>query len=379
MIPRVANLTDDGHSAIDLRHTPHVVVVTYAGATVDPRRIRNAVGVLLFELLTGRSPWGEPEVTDLTRIKAAGVELDLAAIAPEIPRGWADLIRECMRTDPLLRPPDARALVVHLTTLRGETDQPAIRRMSALATAQGPKWIEVLPFTADDPNGSGAWVKADVKDALAQIRGLRVAEAGAGASTRLLQPITKVRGSVRPVDDGVVVEIHVVDEAGESCGEFHAVVDHNLDPRLRGLVLTRWTLGRAEPAGLQALDDLLAATPRDVPVAMLAECRDIVALQRAAPDAREQVFRRLEVAHAGHTLARTAGAFAQVLCELACVFAEPARARQWLAVADQHALVDRQWLEHNPNLVALRGDLTYPAIHARVLARTDAVAEAIWG
>lgn len=49
--------------------------------------------------------------------------------------------------------------------------------------------------------------------------------------------------------------------------------------------------------------------------------------------------------------------FAQVLCELACVVDDGARARRWLAVADQHALIDHDWLEFHPLLAPLREGL----------------------
>jgi len=65
--------------------------------------------------------------------------------------------------------------------------------------------------------------------------------------------------------------------------------------------------------------------------------------------------------------------FAQVLCELACVIDDGARARRWLAVADQHALIDHDWLEFHPLLAPLRGDSSFAALRARVLARTDAI------
>ena len=566
-----------------------------------------AIGVVLFELLTGKNPWGDSDITTMTTIKTRGDEPDLAVLAPAMPGPWQGLIRECMRTDPLQRPPDARALVVQLSALRGTSDtQPPHRRASALATAQGPKWIEVLPFTADDPNGSGGWVTGDVKDALAQIRGLRVAEAGPGpgpASTApqtLTRPLTQVRGSVHAVDDGFVVEIQVVDEAGVPSGdfeihlsqeslpslgseaaakisevvdpaptaapseaqapapqspvvpiadprdalppalsalyiqareallalrpdvalrlyetalaaapdhrllqigrmkaqvmamgmtreptadelaelrqlvdttvaahgdlgeahlaravvrsamsdpvgcarslraalhrapslvmarammadllmeigrlpdaerhldiacaldqrsvhvwsslaalrarqgrfpEFHAVVDKYLDPRLRGIVLVRWTLGRAEPGGLALLDELLAASANILPTPMVAQCRDLIAVQLGRGD-REAVLARLEAAQATYTRARTACIFAQVLCELACTVHDLPRARRWLAAADHHALIDRDWLDHHPIIAPLRDDPAHAEIRVRVLARADAVADAIWG
>ena len=578
-----------------------------------------AIGVVLFELLTGRSPWGDSDVTTLTAVKRHGLEPDLPALAPDLPGPWLALIRDCMRTDPLERPPDARTLVVQLSALRGQPTVTPTTRRPSLATPHGPKWIEVLPFTADDPNGSGGWVTGDVKDALAQVRGLRVAEAGAASveptpasSPVTLTRLTQVRGSVRNDDDGgFVVEIQVVDEAGVPSGDFeihlsqedlpnagselaarisevvdpgssqaaarisevvdadgepddsgsipvsippsvadardalapalasvyvqarealHALhpttalrlyeqaladapdhrllqigrikalimtmfmareptaqeiadvsalvetavtihhdlgeahlamaivrgaindpvacarslraalhrapslvmartmmadllmeigrlpdaerhleiaaalgrtsvqvwaslavlrarqgrfpeffelVETHLDPRLRSLILTRWTIGRAEPAALARLDELLAG-PTDLPPAMREQCRDIVALQLGRGD-REQTLRRLEAAHASHARSRSACVVAQVLCELACSVGDLPRARHWLGVADRQTLVDYNWIEHHPILAPLREQFSHLEIRSHVLARADAVAEAIWG
>jgi hypothetical protein len=76
---------------------------------------------------------------------------------------------------------------------------------------------------------------------------------------------------------------------------------------------------------------------------------------------------------------RSACVYAQVLCELACVLGDLTRARRWLAVADRHALIDRQWIEQSPTIAPLHGSPAHVEVRARVMARADAVGEAIWG
>ena len=50
-----------------------------------------------------------------------------------------------------------------------------------------------------------------------------------------------------------------------------------------------------------------------------------------------------------------------------------------LALAVQHGLFDRHWLERCPLLVGLRADPRYPPLHAKVAGRAHAVLDALYG
>lgn len=78
-----------------------------------------SLGVVLFEALTGRSPWLTCDVGTLLDLKAHGHEPALGAIAPELPRVWLDLLSDCMRAELRHRPRDVRALLLRLAALRG--------------------------------------------------------------------------------------------------------------------------------------------------------------------------------------------------------------------------------------------------------------------
>jgi serine/threonine-protein kinase len=76
-----------------------------------------ATGVVLFEALTGRTPWvGEDEAL----LKARSLSLpDLRSIAPGLSEPWARLIAGCLRVDPAGRPADGRALLAGLREVAG--------------------------------------------------------------------------------------------------------------------------------------------------------------------------------------------------------------------------------------------------------------------
>lgn len=174
-----------------------------------------AVGVMLHEMVTGTSPWDDPDATSIAAVRARALEPDLRRFASSLPAPWLELIRSCLHVDPARRPPNARVLTVALSTMNGAPESPPPPpRPPAPAEVQGPKWIEVLPFTIDDPNGSGGWVVGDIKDALAQMRGVRVA--GPAPPETRPSSIAQVRGAVRQSEHGVVVHIDVLHECGAS-------------------------------------------------------------------------------------------------------------------------------------------------------------------
>jgi serine/threonine-protein kinase len=78
-----------------------------------------AVALVLFEALTGLSPWPTHEAPALLELKASGYEPALARIAPTLRREWLELLTACLRAEPGDRPRDVRALLLRLAALRG--------------------------------------------------------------------------------------------------------------------------------------------------------------------------------------------------------------------------------------------------------------------
>lgn len=81
------------------------------GGAITARSDVFAVGVVLFEALTGRLPWGDDEEALAAR-SAGGAALQWPASG--VPEAWRGLIADCLREDPARRPADVRSLLVRL-------------------------------------------------------------------------------------------------------------------------------------------------------------------------------------------------------------------------------------------------------------------------
>ena len=88
-----------------------------------------AVGVVLFEALTGKLPWAIDDMLLFLEEKCSGSAPDLRKIAPGLSPPWLQLITNCMHVDPLMRPESARALLDRLAAMPGpdSASVPALR------------------------------------------------------------------------------------------------------------------------------------------------------------------------------------------------------------------------------------------------------------
>jgi serine/threonine protein kinase len=93
------------------------------GRPLDGRSDLYALGLVAFEMLTGRSPWSGAGLSTLLARRKAEDLPPSARLRPGLPPGLARGIDRCLRTDPEERWPDARALLEALQDPRPLTPE----------------------------------------------------------------------------------------------------------------------------------------------------------------------------------------------------------------------------------------------------------------
>ncbi|HEY8504107.1 MAG TPA: serine/threonine-protein kinase, partial [Gemmataceae bacterium] len=111
------------------------------GEEMDSRGDIYSVGVIMYELLTGRLPFPGPEGMDMMLAHATDTPPSFAELnlGGTIPRAIEDLVFACLEKDPELRPQTARDLAERYET--------ALAHEEAL--------VQASAFDADDPSFSG--------------------------------------------------------------------------------------------------------------------------------------------------------------------------------------------------------------------------------
>jgi serine/threonine-protein kinase len=120
-------LTQTGHAVgTPLYMSPEQLL----GERADPRSDMFSLGVLMYEMLTGRVPFAEGEEEaggSLVRRMQSGRYPRLRRLAPETPRALARLVTKCLRPKPGKRPPSATALRESLERVVGAAPPGACR------------------------------------------------------------------------------------------------------------------------------------------------------------------------------------------------------------------------------------------------------------
>lgn len=93
-----------------------------AGEAPDVASDLFALGVTLFELLSGRRPWQAESLGALLRSLARDPPADLADLRPDLPPALLAVVRECLARDPRSRPASARLLAARLRAAVGVAD-----------------------------------------------------------------------------------------------------------------------------------------------------------------------------------------------------------------------------------------------------------------
>ena len=311
-------LSDTMHAiASDPSGTPLYMAPEQArGEPMSPCTDVYAVGVLLYEALTGESPWDglvlEGDALGLLACKRRGDEPDLQRGGAELAPEWARLVADCLRTDPARRPQDAHALLARLAALRGDAGPtaPMSEALAPLAAGEGPRWVEVGPFTGPDAE-TFAWVRADLVDALRQVRGLRVLSRAVGPEGRPgPRVVARVSGELLPRPESVGVAIRVHDGAGAEVASFELHLPRR-ELHLLGVELAARVAAAVDrPPGPPPQRDTLAAEVSELYV-QARHAYLTMHLDRALQLFGEALARSPDnrLLRLGHTLARVQAAF----------------------------------------------------------------------
>ena len=153
------------------------------GAEMDGRGDLYSVGVLLFEMLTGRRPFADDSVHDLMRAHAHRTPPTFAelGLADAIPAAVERLVRDCMAKHPDHRPPTANALMQRYELAMGKrfplprrsTRVPTIR--AALAARSAPDATPApsalrTPMPAASANAVEHRVEANMPESMAMVK-----------------------------------------------------------------------------------------------------------------------------------------------------------------------------------------------------------------
>ncbi len=200
-----------------------------AGRELSARTDLYALGVMLFELLTGEQPWTGDGVYAVALRRLGEPPPDPRGLRPELPAGAAEVVLRCMATAPEDRYASAEEVAEALRPLRDHGTRDATSNVGKLVRETQatplPRVLAVMPLRnhgADDYLVDG--LGEDLLDALSCLRGIRVLARGATRRFRgqdrdarevgqELRADVMVDGSVRRIPQGVRVALRMIEVA----------------------------------------------------------------------------------------------------------------------------------------------------------------------
>ncbi len=208
---------------------PYMAPEQLRGEAVDARTDLFSFGVMLFELVSGRRPFGGATSAEVSSAILRDPPAPLEQVRTDLPRDVARIIGRCLEKDPERRFQTAKDVRNELDLVRRSL-QPAAAPAAAglpaaIPTARDVPSIAVLPFanrSRDEEDEYFAEGLADeLLNVLAKIRGLRVAARTSSSQFkdtaddlatigRKLNVATLLEGSVRKAGNRVRIAVQLV-------------------------------------------------------------------------------------------------------------------------------------------------------------------------
>jgi serine/threonine protein kinase/tetratricopeptide (TPR) repeat protein len=203
---------------------PYMAPEQVRGDVVDSRTDVFALGIVLFELISGRRPFAGATSADLMSAILRDAPPSLAMLRPEVPPEIARLVARCLEKDPERRPQTAKDVRNELDLARRALESGASR---APQSAAGPS-IAVMPFAnqgrGEDDEYFADGITEDVIAQLCKVRTLKVISRSSVMSLKdrpltvqeiasSLNVATVLEGSVRRHGDRVRIVARLTDAA----------------------------------------------------------------------------------------------------------------------------------------------------------------------
>jgi serine/threonine-protein kinase len=139
-----------------------------AGEDVTAAADVYAVGVVIYQLLTGSTPYGAETLTELLLRQQQEEVRPLRELAPEVPAPLEYVVMRCLARVPAHRPPSAAALAEALASPPPELRTWPLTR-SAPAGRPDAESEATIRLRRRRPRGTGAWKRAERRLAVAAV------------------------------------------------------------------------------------------------------------------------------------------------------------------------------------------------------------------
>jgi serine/threonine protein kinase/tetratricopeptide (TPR) repeat protein len=132
------------------------------GHRLDRRSDIFSLGSVLYEAITGQSPFTGPSTLSIMHDIATGAPAPPSTLQPGLPRALDDLILRCLEKDPARRPQRASEIVQALKNLSAPS-----ANIVAAARPTGRKSIAIVPFQFRVPSPDDQFLSVALADAVA--------------------------------------------------------------------------------------------------------------------------------------------------------------------------------------------------------------------